>query len=82
VWRSTAVMYGAMAFVHVLLITAAGGAGHAGHAGAGPPVAGWTVAGMWAGLALAGVQVVLAGTVLAAGRVQLPPGEVTVARPG
>jgi hypothetical protein len=73
VWRSTAAMYGGMLFVHLLLLTAApGSSGHAGHGGdAGPPAGGWTwaEAGMWAGLALAGLQVALAGTVLATGRV-------------
>jgi hypothetical protein len=86
VWRSTAVMYGGMLFVHLLLLTAAaGGAGHTGHAaGAGHAAGGWTwaEAGMWGGLALAGLQVTLAGTVLATGRVRVQPREVVGARPG
>ncbi|SDX83280.1 hypothetical protein SAMN05661080_01372 [Modestobacter sp. DSM 44400] len=76
VWRSTAVMYGGMLFVHLLLLTAAGGSsGHAGHMAGGWT---WAEAGMWSGLALAGAQVALAGTVLASGRALEPrPG-----RPG
>lgn len=63
VWRATGLMYGGMLFVHLLLLTAAHGQpGHAAHPGAGWT---WAEVGMWSGLALAGVQVALAGTALA-----------------
>jgi len=86
VWRDTAVMYGGMLFLHLLLVTAAeGGSGHAGHgAEAGRLAAGWTwaEAGMWAGLTLAGVQVLVAGTVLVTGRLRVPHGDALAAQPG
>jgi hypothetical protein len=66
VWRGTGLMYGGMLFVHLLLLTAAGRSSvHAGHRAGGWT---WTETGMWGGLLLAGVQVALAGTVLATGR--------------
>ncbi|WP_460682973.1 hypothetical protein [Modestobacter lapidis] len=67
VWRFTGLMYGGMLLVHLLLITAAQGSAHAGHLAGGPT---WTELGVWGGLLLAGVEVVLAGTVLASGRVR------------
>jgi hypothetical protein len=86
VWRSTAVMYGGMLFVHLLLLTAAsGGSGHAGHGAVGGRPAGgwsWAEAGMWAGVALAALQVALAGTVLATGRVPGGQRDAIGARPG
>jgi hypothetical protein len=69
VWRTTAVMYGGILFVHLLLLSAASGrsehlagGSHAAHAGAAPA--------MWGGLLLAALQVALAGTVLASGRLR------------
>jgi hypothetical protein len=85
VWRSTAVMYGGMLFVHLLLLTASGGSGHAGHAAAGGHQAGgwsWAAAGMWAGVALAALQVALAGAVLATGRVPGGQRDAIGVRPG
>lgn len=76
VWRSTGLMYGAMLFVHLLLLSAASGtAAHAGHAGGhGTGLGGWPAAGTWAGLLLALVQVALAGSVLTTGRTREPAG--------
>jgi hypothetical protein len=78
-WRVTALMYGGMLFVHLLLLTAAGAAsghgvsGHgvAGHGASGQP--GWAELGMWAGLVLAAVEVGLAGAVLAGSRARARP---------
>ena len=67
VWRATAVMYGGMIFLHLLLLSAASGrpehlagAHHPASAGAGP--------GMWGGLLLAALQVAVAAAVLVSGR--------------
>jgi hypothetical protein len=64
VWAMTGAMYTAMLTAHLVLL----GPWHAvpgGHAhGNGPS---WTEVGMWAGLALAGVEVVLAVVVVAEG---------------
>jgi hypothetical protein len=72
-WRVTGLMYGGMLFAHLLLLSATGAAGHGGHM-AGTPhptgVGSWTEVGMWVGLLLAAVQVALAGTALATGRVR------------
>lgn len=70
VWRVTGWMYGGMLFVHLLLITAAQGtSGHAAHAGADRT---WAEVGMWSGLALAAVQVALAGTALVSAPARSP----------
>jgi hypothetical protein len=67
VWRATAVMYGGMLFVHLLLLSAASGRPE--HlAGAHHPASAGVELGMWGGLLLAALQVALAGTVLAGGR--------------
>jgi hypothetical protein len=72
VWAMTGGMYAAMLGAHLLLLApwAPGSAGH-GHAGG----TSWTDVGMWAGLALAGAQVVLVAVVLFArvGAVAAPP---------
>jgi hypothetical protein len=69
-WRVAGLMYGGMLFVHLVLLTAGAGAAHAGH-----PASGWRwrELGMWGGLLLAAVEVVLAGAVLASGRVRAQP---------
>jgi hypothetical protein len=68
VWRVTGLMYAGMLFVHLLVLTASQGRpGHAAHRGSGWT---WAEVGMWSGLALAGIQVALAGTALAAARVR------------
>ncbi len=67
VWRATAVMYGGMLFLHLLLLSAASGRPE--HlAGAHHPVSAAAELGMWGGLLLAALQVALAGTVLAGAR--------------
>jgi hypothetical protein len=72
VWRGTALMYGGMLFVHLVLLSAGSGSSvHMGHAvdtGSMAAAGTWTEAGMWGGVALAALQVALAGTVLATGR--------------
>jgi hypothetical protein len=67
VWRATAVMYGGMLFLHLLLLSAASGRPE--HlAGAHHPASAGAELSMWGGLLLAALQVALAGTVLAGGR--------------
>ncbi|WP_138759790.1 hypothetical protein [Modestobacter altitudinis] len=68
VWQATAVMYGGMAFLHLLLLSAASGG--SGHLAGGSPVHAGADVGMWGGLLLAALQVALAGTVLASGRLR------------
>jgi hypothetical protein len=72
VWRSTGLMYGGMLFVHLVLLSAGSGRymhmGHAVDTGTMAATGTWTEAGMWGGVALAALQVSLAGTVLATGR--------------
>ena len=62
VWAMTGVMYTAMLTAHLVLLApwraAPGGHGH-------PAGASWTEVGMWGGLALAGVEVVLAVVMVA-----------------
>jgi hypothetical protein len=66
-WRATAVMYGGMLFVHLLLLSAASGRPE--HlAGAHHPASAGAELGMWGGLLLAALQVALAGAVLAGAR--------------
>jgi hypothetical protein len=71
VWRTTAVMYGGMLFVHLVLLSAASGRPEHLAGGSHPASAGAGL-GMWGGLLLAALQVALAGAVLASGRLPGP----------
>ncbi|CCH87534.1 membrane protein of unknown function [Modestobacter italicus] len=67
VWRATAVMYGGMLFLHLLLLSAASGRSE--HlAGAHHPASAGAGLGMWGGLLLAALQVAVAVAVLVSGR--------------
>jgi hypothetical protein len=63
VWAVTGVMYAAMLIAHLVLLSPWAAAAGLHHGGSGPT---WTDVGMWGGLALAVVQLVLVSVVLMA----------------